>query len=696
MNLAYAVASFLTFLICCVGGVFVYLKGKHLPLNRCYLLISFSIALWSLGIFMHATVVNPERCLFWARFSHIGAAFIPLFYFLFAVKFINPEFRITKSTIALLIVPIFYSLLAFNRNFFVSVSPKVNLMRWADPGLLYPLFVVYFLSLPAIALAYLVFNFKKQDSIKKKQLFYIIFASVLCYIGGSSTFLTVYAIKMPFIHPYGLFLVSAYNVIIAYAILRHQLLDIEVIIKKTLVFAGLFGFVFAVIVAAALLTQEFIASYTPHSKYLALAVSAAIIVFLQQPVYNFLVNITNRFLFQKTYDARKMLKDFSNEALTILNLDILCKVTIEALVRHLYLSNCAILLLSREEIGYQIYDSSGIEDKGIYFDSNNSLVSSLKTGYLPLLYQSYDKSMQASESAKKDMERIKSRLCLPLIIHNEMVGILSLGAKKSDQPYDENDIDILTTLIKTLSIAISNARLFMQAAQYEKLAAIGTLASAVNHEVCNPLNRIGVQIQAYILNKKTKIFANKALEEQFNEVEKIMRDIMTEIQKVANITGKLSSFAKPSKIVASKPIDIRQSIKDALDVLAHKFQLDRINIEENIPANLSKITADEDQMQEIFFNLLKNAAEAIKEKGTISITAKEDNDKVRIEVKDSGCGIPEDKLDKIFEPFVTTKTDGSGYGLAVVREIILRNKGSIAVKNNVNGGSTFYLEFPKA
>ena len=391
-----------------------------------------------------------------------------------------------------------------------------------------------------------------------------------------------------------------------------------------------------------------------------------------------------------------MLKDFSNEALTILNLDTLCKVTIETLARHLYLSNCTILFLSKEEIGYQVYDASGVDGKGIYFDSKSSLVQSLKASYQPLLYQSFDKGMQASDPVKKDMEKIKSMVCLPLVIHNEMVGILSLGAKKSDQPYDENDIDILTTLIKALSIAISNARLFMQAAQHEKLAAIGTLASAVNHEVCNPLNRIGVQIQAYILSKKAKPFESKDLEGQFKEVEKIMRDIMTEIQKVANITGKLSNFAKPKRVVDSKPINIKESIKDVLDVLGHKLQLDRIHIEESIPSNLPGIIADEDQMQEIFFNLLKNAAEAIREKGNILITAKEDNGKVKIEVRDSGCGIPEDKLDKIFEPFVTTKTDGSGYGLAVVREIILRNKGSITAKNNADGGSTFYLEFPKA
>ncbi|NCA92981.1 GAF domain-containing protein, partial [bacterium] len=661
-----------------------------------YALLSMSISLWAAGIFMHAVTIDPDMCLFWGRFSHIGASFVPIFYLLFVIKLIKSNVNIKYLSITGIAIACLYSILAFHSLFFTGVSPKIGLRQWADPGILYPIFAIYFLILPVITFCILIFSFKHQTPVKKNQLGYIIIASLLCYAGGIGTFFAVYNFKIFFVHPYGLYFVSAYNLIITYAIIRHKLLDIEVIVKKTLVFAGLFGFVFTIIIMAALLTQEFIAKYIPHSRYLALAISAVIIVLLQQPVYNFLISLTNKYLFQKKYDARTMLKDFSNKALTILNLDTLCNVTIEALVRHLCLSNCAILLLSKEDVGYQVYNAAGVDGRGVYFDSKSSLVQALKANYQPLLYQSRNKSTQASEPVKKDMEKIKSMACLPLVIHNEMVGILSLGAKKSDQPYDENDIDIITTLMKALSIAISNAKLFMQASQCEKLAAIGTLASAVNHEVCNPLNRISIQIQAYILNKKAKPFENRDLENQFKEVEKIMYDIMSEIQKVANITGKLSNFAKPKKIVDSKPINIKESVKDTLNILGHKLQSDRIHIEENIPLDLPDIIADKDQMQEIFFNLIKNAAEAIKEKGCILITAKEDNNKVKIEVTDSGCGIPEDKLDKIFEPFVTTKTDGSGYGLAVVREIILRNKGSITARNNAGGGSTFCLEFPKA
>lgn len=498
-------------------------------------------------------------------------------------------------------------------------------------------------------------------------------------------------------YPFGFLIMTFWVCIISYAILRHQLMDIEVIIKKTLVFAGLFGFVFGIIVVVALLTQEFIAQYVPHSRYLALAISAVIIILLHNPVYNFLISATNKFLFQKKYDPRKILREFSDEVLTILNLDRLCKVTIEALVKNLYLTNCAILLLTRDEIGYEIYDSFGIEKKDTYFLRESELVKWLQMRLQPLLYQSYDKKFQASDNVKKEMEKIGSQFCMPLVIQKDMVGILSLGVKKSDQPYMGDDIDILSTFIKTLSIAISNAKLFAQAAQYEKLAAIGTLASGINHEVCNPLNNISTQMQIFVESRKRDIYKDKTSKEVIDEAEKIMQNSIKEIQRVAGITTKLSSFAKPGKDQHLQPINVRGAVEDALGVVGHELKLNKVDIVKDIPKDLPDIMADGHQIQQIFFNLIRNAAQAIEGKGTVTITAEECADKIDIKISDTGCGIPEDRLRKIFEPFYTTKEKGgSGFGLSIVQELVWRNNGIISVESEVGKGTTFYLEFTKA
>ncbi|MDD5504311.1 MAG: ATP-binding protein [Candidatus Omnitrophica bacterium] len=497
-------------------------------------------------------------------------------------------------------------------------------------------------------------------------------------------------------YPFGFLIMTAWVSIISYAILRHKLMDIEVIIKKTLVFAGLFGFVFGVIVVVAILTQEFIAAFLPHSRFLSLAISAVIIVLLHQPIYGLLVNLTNKYLFQKKYDARKIFHDFSNEALTILNLDRLCRITIETLVTNLYLENCAIFLLSRDETFYEIYDSSEGNRRGSVLKRDGCIINYFKITQAPVIYNSYTRELQASDEIKKEMLSIQSQLCIPLTIHNDIVGVLSLGPKKSDQPYTFDDIDILSTLAKALSIAISNARLFAQAAQYEKLATIGTLASGINHEVCNPLNNMSMRMQIFMADLERGVYKDKTQDEILSDVKDVLNRSITQIHKVADITCKLSGFAKPTKTVLSKKVNVAQSVNAALDILGHKLTLDKIKTSKNIPENLPDILADEDQMQQIFFNLIRNAAQAIKEEGEIAINAKEDSGKIKVEVSDTGCGIPEDKIKKIFEPFYTTKSDGNGYGLSIVREVVWRNKGEIRVESKVGKGTVFYLEFPKA
>jgi len=677
-----------------VFGLFVYLKNIKKPINKLWGFFSFTVALWGYSYFFWQISTDEPTALFWCRSLMVGVIFIPVAFLHFLLVWLEIYDHKKKLLGACYIV----SILAFVLNYtplFIKKFASISYFKfWPQAGIAYLPFVIFWVWLVFYCWYIMVRAMQNSSTGRQNQIKYVLLGAIIGFGGGFTNYPLWFGIRIP---PYGNILISVYVGLMAYAIVRHQLMDIEVIIKKTLVFAGLFTFAFGIIVGIAMITQELLPQYFGISRLISLAISAVIIILSLRPIENFLINITNKYLFQKKYDPRKVLKDFSDEALTILNLDKLCRVTIHTLVNHLYLKNCAILLLIIEDLGYGVYDSFGIEKKGVYLDTESSLMKYLKNGKAPLLYESYDKSLQAPDSVKKDMDEIQSQLCIPLIIRDELVGVLSLGAKKSDQPYNADDIDILITLVKALSIAISNAKLFMQAAQNEKLAAIGTITSAINHEVCGPLNRVNVQIDIYAENKKRKVLKGEdALKKELEDAEKIMQNTTKEIKKVTAITSKLSGFAKPSNIVESKPIDIAQSVEDAFDLLRHKCELDSIKLEKNIPKDLSKIVADEDQMQQIFFNLIRNAAEAVKEKGIIAITAKESGGKVRIEIKDTGSGISEDKLNKIFEPFYTTKNTGSGYGLSVVKELVQRNNGNISVKSKVGEGTSFYLEFQKA
>jgi len=675
-------------------GLFVLFQDVKSQLYRTFFLFNIAIAWWGFCTVFMELAPNPSVALLWDRTLLSGVAFIPTFILHCTLEYIHKvkDMRYVLRS-AYLGSSIFF-LLSLTPLMAESVSQKGFIRYLTDPGPAYHIFMIFFPLVMTIAIYFLYQSYLTyKGKLYGKGILYLLIATIIAAIGGSANFLVSYGITIPYLVPFGTYALILYAAVTAYIILRYQWFDIAVVIKKTLVFAGLFGLMFGVFAGVISFISLFVLPVGRVNLYVSTAISIFIIILLHDPFKNFLVNATNKYLFQKRYDPRKVLRDFADETLTILNLDKLCKVTVETLVNNLYPVNCAVLLLSREAIGYEIYDSFGIEDKEKYLDAESALVKSLKSNNLPLLHQSYGKVFQASDDVKKDMDKIDSQLCMPLIIRDELVGILSLGLKKSDQLYNADDVDILMTLVKALSIAISNAKLFMQAAQNEKLAAIGTITSAVNHEVCGPLSLISLQIQMYLSDKKEKTSKSTS-----DKAEKIMLSTMEEIKKVTDITSKLSSFAKPSNIVTSKPIEAEEVLDEALVLLKHKLKESRVVVKKEIPEGLPKMIADENQLQQIFFNLIRNAAEAIEKDGIIRIIANEESDKIKIKIQDTGSGIPEDKLDKIFEPFYTTKggIKGSGYGLTVVKELVQRNSGSIRLESETGKGSIFYLEFQKA
>jgi signal transduction histidine kinase len=254
-----------------------------------------------------------------------------------------------------------------------------------------------------------------------------------------------------------------------------------------------------------------------------------------------------------------------------------------------------------------------------------------------------------------------------------------------------------------LAVAISNAQYFFEltktqqeAAQREKMAVIGTLAAGINHEICNPLGIARGQCEAFLLNKRDGIYENTPDSEQLKQGLDIMQLVIKEVDRATAITKKLSTFAKPSKGEITDDVDVAKETDEVLALIGYELRLDKIEFVKNIPPTLAHIRADKKQIQEILFNLIRNAAQAITESGKITVSAHEQDAKVLIDITDTGCGIPEDKLGMIFNPFYTTKDPGKGTGLGlfIVRQVVERNKGKISLKSKVGEGTTFTLEFP--
>jgi PAS domain S-box-containing protein len=231
----------------------------------------------------------------------------------------------------------------------------------------------------------------------------------------------------------------------------------------------------------------------------------------------------------------------------------------------------------------------------------------------------------------------------------------------------------------------------------EKLTSLGQLAASVAHEVNNPL--AGILVYTTLLLKK---YRERKL--QTGETENQLLKMKKELERTSGIIRNLLDFSRQSD-ADMRPIEVNKVVEAALLLVKHQISLEHIKLELNLGQDLPLVLAGFDQIQQVLINLLLNAIQAMPEGGQLSVTTalaknirigESLKNTVRIDITDTGIGIPKENLGKLFTPFFTTKEKGKGVGLGlpVVHGIIERHKGKIEVVSEVNRGTTFtiYLE----
>lgn len=232
-----------------------------------------------------------------------------------------------------------------------------------------------------------------------------------------------------------------------------------------------------------------------------------------------------------------------------------------------------------------------------------------------------------------------------------------------------------------LTLAKENDQLRQELVRFEKLRAVSTLAAGMAHEIKNPLTSI-------------KTFA-EYLPERYDDPifrEKFAKIIGQEVDKMNALVQRLLEFAKPTK-PELESVKISQTVKDTLDFIQGSLLQRKVQVKTSF-ADDDTITADGRQLRQVFLNVLLNSIDAMEEPGEISVSTQRHNGSLRIAVKDTGKGIAPKDLQHIFDPFYTTKTNGTGLGLSVVHSIIRQHGGQVNIRSRVGQGTTVQIDLP--
>lgn len=217
----------------------------------------------------------------------------------------------------------------------------------------------------------------------------------------------------------------------------------------------------------------------------------------------------------------------------------------------------------------------------------------------------------------------------------------------------------------------------------EKMTSLGQMAASIAHEINNPL--AGVLVYTKLLAKK---LAGDTLKKE--EALGHLSKMESEVSRCSRIIRHLLDFARQTEPML-RLVDINQVLEQVLSMVGHQAQLQNIEVVKEFRPSLPKVMADFDQLQQVFTNLMLNAIQAMPERGKLTLRTSAEDNKVKVEVRDTGCGIPREHLHKLGTPFFTTKEKGKGVGLgvAVVYGIVERHKGEVTVQSEVGKGTTF-------
>ncbi|MCA1319189.1 PAS domain S-box protein [Bacillus tianshenii] len=216
--------------------------------------------------------------------------------------------------------------------------------------------------------------------------------------------------------------------------------------------------------------------------------------------------------------------------------------------------------------------------------------------------------------------------------------------------------------------------------QSEKLSVAGQLAAGIAHEIRNPLTAI-------------KGFF-KLLEREMDQKKEYFHIIESELSRIELILSELLLLAKPHKVRIQK-VSLDTLLKDVTTLLETQAIMNNVWFEMKLDAKDPYIQCDDNQVKQVFINLIKNGIEAMSEGGNIFIETEDEGAEVIIRIRDEGAGIPEEIIARLGEPFYTTKTTGTGLGLMITFNIIKNHHGTVSVKSEVGQGSTFEVRFQK-
>jgi len=664
-----SISGVIIFILSFFTGVAVIINNYNKLLNIKWALFSLSIAFWALGLFLAFVAQDKEGALFYSRYLNLEALFIPVFFIDFVYSYLNKNNRIIKYYYYL--STIMFGLFAIFPNMFVkSVSAKLGMTYYPDAGLLYFVFPLFY-SLLVIEGGYLLYKEYKWNLVKRDQLKILFIAMAIGFGGGSTTFAPLF--NLP-IYPFGLPGVAVLVVLVAFAITKYELLDIKVVIPRTISYVITFVFVSIFYVFTFFLFRE-----DNKLLFFALFILSSMLAFLGNSIQKAIQTPLESKWIVTEYDHNAIIRNLSLELLKTKSRDQVYSYFNKFIIENIKVKNTIVY-------------------KAVYANENIDHYSLSETTGKTNKY--YERDISINEISSKIITDEKNTL-INFFIDDYLDGFIVVGEKQNELAYTDDDLSLLQSLSTLVSykiesvfyleksirsletvVEIQKSELDEKDIMLRNSEKIGSLANAIkeyNHEIRTPLSSIK---QWIILFSKGRYLDNKDFIIQKS------KDLVERVKKIEDILATTLSLSADQKTGLD-----RVDVIEILNNLKNNFDFTFVDYKYECKISSHVIDGNYQEVKMIFNNIVKNAMDAMSGKGAISVfvnKSEKHEGKIKVEITDTGGGMPEEVMKKIFDPFFSTHvTAGRGLGLSTVMNHVKKHSGYVYPTSELGVGTTF-------
>jgi signal transduction histidine kinase len=518
---------------------------------------------------------------------------------------------------------------------------------------------------------------------------------------------------------------SVFPAAVGWGIARNQLFDIRLVARSSAAYGavtlGITGlFALTISFADALFARFNVDARTPGFSIVFLFF--AVLIF--NPVRNRVQQVVDAFFDRDRAAYRKAVREISEAMVSMLSVQEIVERILVAATDTMGVERALVLLLDDAQQGFAVAAArGGWEEEAEEFELpvDHPLCRQLWMRREELTRGDFDdeEDPEVRELCRDVFDSLDVELLVPVLYGVDLLGVIAVGRKLSGDRVGADDRQLLRTLANQSSIAIENAKAFdeiaklnetlearveerteelrrtqAQLVQSEKMRSLGQLVAGVAHELNNPIGFVHANLQLLHEYVDKLDSPDAAVREKAREaIRKLLSRSREGTERVKQIVQDLRTFSRMDQAELQEA-DLNQEIERTL-ALAEPRLKDGVRVERDF-AELPRVRCYAGQLNQVFMNLVMNAADAMEGRGTLRIRTRPAPGGVRLEFSDDGPGLPPEVRDRIFEPFFTTKAvgQGTGLGLSISHGIVERHGGRLWVESQPGQGATFGIDLP--